>query len=91
MVASVPVPLPVSPSVACRGQYRVVLWGGEAEGLVVVLVPGGQGSTAIHRHWGGRQVSHAAHLPRDSSRTGVGLRALGPRGPSGDAGGTQTR
>ena len=45
----------------------------------------------IHRHWGGRRVSHAAHTSRHSSQFGVGLRALGPRGSSGDAEGSRSR
>ena len=45
----------------------------------------------IHRHWGGRRVSHAAHTSRHSSQFGVGLRALGPWGSSGDAEGSRSR
>ena len=58
---------------------------------MVVMVPGCQGSAAIHRHWGGRRVSHSAHLPHHSSQSGVGLRALGPWGLLGGAGGSRTR
>ena len=90
MVAGVPVPLPLSASVAFRGQCHVVLSVGGG-GLVVALVPAGQGSAIIHRHWGGRRASHAAHSPRHSPKSGLGLRALGPRGSSGDAGGRTTR
>ena len=55
------------------------------------LVPCGQGLVVIHRHSGGRRASHAAHTPRYSSQSGVGLRALGPQGLSGNAGGGRTR
>ena len=54
---------------------------------MVVLVPSGQGSMIMHQHWGGRRASHAAHTSRNNSPSGVGLRALGPGGSSGDAGG----
>ena len=54
---------------------------------MVVMVPGGQGSAAIQQHWGRSQVSHPAQSPRHSSQSGVGLRALGPRGSSGGAAG----
>ena len=57
----------------------------------MVLVPCGQGPVVIHRHWGGGRVSHAAHTLRHSSKSGAGLRALGPRGSSGDAAGSRTR
>ena len=93
MVGGLSVPLPPSASVVSRGQFRVVLCGEEwgRGGLVVVLVPSGQGSVVIHRHWGGRRASHAAHTSRHSSQSGVGLRALGPRGSSGDTGGSRPR
>ena len=66
---------------------------GWAEGgaLVVVVAQGGQGPVAIHRHWGGRLASHSTHTLRHSSQSGLGLRALGPVGPSGVAGGSRTR
>ena len=57
----------------------------------MVLVPCGQGPMVIHRHWGGRRVSHAALTSRHSSQSGAGLRALGPRGSLGDAGGSRIR
>ena len=47
---------------------------------MVVMVPGGQGSEAIHRHWGGRRVSDSAHSPRHSSQSPVGLTVWAPRG-----------
>ena len=79
-------------------QWRAVgsaVWrceGGEGgEALLVVMVPGGQWSLAIHRHWGGRRASHSAHLPRNSSESWVGARALATRGLSDCAGGSQTR
>ena len=58
---------------------------------MVVLVPGGQGSAVIQRHWGGRRASHAALFLRHSAQSWVGLRALGPLGWSGDAGGSRTK
>ena len=61
------------------------------EGAAVVLAPCGQGPVVIHRHWGGNQVSYAAHTSRHSSQSAAGLRALGLRGSSGDAGGSRTR
>ena len=57
----------------------------------MVLVPSGHGSMVIHRHGGGRRASHAAHTSRHCSRSGVGFRALGPQGSSGDARGSHTR
>ena len=57
----------------------------------MVLVPCWQGLVVIGRHWGGGRVSHAAHTWRHRSQSGVGLRALGPRGSWGDAGGGRTR
>ena len=65
--------------------------GGEGGGAAVRLAPCGRGLVAIHRHWGGRWVSHAAHTSRHSSQSGAGLRALGPRGLSGGAEGSRTR
>ena len=56
----------------------------------MVFVPRGQGPVAIHRHWGGRRASHAVHTSLHSSQSGAGLRALGPWGLSGDAGGSRT-
>ena len=94
MAAGVSVPLRPSESVVYRGQCPVVLRGGEGGrvgGAAVVLVPCGQGPVAIHRHWGGRRVSHAAHTSRHSSQSGAGLRALGPRESPGEAGGSRTR
>ena len=64
--------------------------GGEG-GPAVVLTPCRRGPVAIHRHWGGRWVSHAAHTSRQSSQSGAGHRALGPRGSSGCAEGSRTR
>ena len=64
---------------------------GRRRGLVVEMFSGDQGSAAIHQHWGGRRMSHAARLPRHSSQSGLGLRALGPRGSSGGAGASRTR
>ena len=58
---------------------------------MVVVVPGGQGSVAIHWHWGGRRASHTSHSPRHSSQFGVGLRALGPQGSLSGAGVSRTR
>ena len=55
------------------------------------LTPCGLGLVAIHRHWGGRWVSHAAPMSRHSSQSGAGLRALGPRGSWGGAEGSRTR
>ena len=51
----------------------------------------GRGPVVIHRHWGGRWVSHAGHTSRHSSQSGAGLRALGPRGSSGGAKGSRSR
>ena len=51
----------------------------------------GRGPMAIHRHWRGGWVSHAAHTSRHNSQSWVGLRALGPRGSSGGAEGSRTR
>ena len=62
-----------------------------ASGRVVALAPGGHRLSAIHRHWGGRRASHPAHTLRHRSQSGPGLRALGPRGSSGFAGGSRTR
>ena len=57
----------------------------------VVSVPYGRGPMAIHRDWEGRRGSHVAHASRHSSQSGAGLRALGPRGSSGGAGGSRTK
>ena len=57
---------------------------------MVLLVPGGQESAVIDQQWGGRLSSHAAHSPRHSSQSGLGLRAWGPQGSSRDAGGSRT-
>ena len=57
----------------------------------MVLVPSGQGSVVIHGHWGGWRASHGAHTSRHSLQSGVGLRALGPWGSSGDARGSRTK
>ena len=57
----------------------------------MVLVPCRHGLVVIHRHWRGRRASHTAHTSRHSSQSGVGLRALHPRGSSSDAGGSRTR
>ena len=65
--------------------------GGGDVGPAVALAPCGRGPVAIHWHWGGRWVSHAAHTLRHSSQSGAGLRALGPRGSSGGAEGSRTR
>ena len=51
----------------------------------------GEGPAGIDRHWEGRRGSHAAHALRHSSQSGAGLRALGPRGSFGGAGGSRTR
>ena len=51
----------------------------------------GRGPVAIHQHREGRQRGHAAHASRHSSQSWAGLRALGPRGSSGGAGGSRTR
>ena len=94
MAAGVSVPVTPSASVVRRRQCRAVQRGGEGGrqgGLAVVLLPCGQGPVVIHRHWGGRRESHAAHTSRHSSQSPAGLRALGPRGSSGDAGGSRTR
>ena len=64
--------------------------GGEG-GAGVALAPRGRGPVVIHRHWGGRGVSHVAHTSRHSSKSGAGFRALGPRGSSGGAEGSRTR
>ena len=58
---------------------------------MVVLVPSGQGSVVIHRLWGGRRGSHAAHTSRHSSQSEVWLTALGHGGSQGDARGSRTR
>ena len=58
---------------------------------MVALTPCGREPVAIHRHWGGRWVSHAAHTSRHRSQSGAGLRALGPCGSSGGAEGSRTR
>ena len=65
--------------------------GGGGGGPAVASAPYGRGPVAIHRHWGGRRGSHAAHASPDRSQSGAGLRALGPRGSSGGAGGSRTR
>ena len=76
-------------------QWRAVgsaVWrceGGGGGGLL--MVPGGQGSVAIHRHWGGGRAGQSAHLQRHSSQSWVGLRELGPRGSSVGAEGSRTR
>ena len=46
----------------------------------MVLVLCGQGSVVIHWHPGGRRASHVANTSRHRSQSGVGLRALGPKG-----------
>ena len=65
--------------------------GGAEGGPAVALAPCGRGPVAIHRHWGGRRVSHASHSSRHSSQSGAGLRALGPLGSSAGAEGSRTR
>ena len=57
----------------------------------MALAPPGRGPVAIHLHWVGRRVSHAAHMPSHSSQSGAGLRALGPRGSSVGAEASRTR
>ena len=57
----------------------------------MALSPCERGLAAIHGHWAGRRVSHAAHTSRHSSRSRAGLRAQGPRGSSGGAQGSRTR
>ena len=65
--------------------------GGGGGGPAVASAPHGRGPAAIHRHWGGRRGSHAAHASRHSSQSGAGPRALGPRGSSSGVGGSRTR
>ena len=65
--------------------------GGGGGGPAVASAPHGRGPAAIHRHWEGRQGSHAAHALRHSSQSGAGPRALGPRGSSSPVGGSRTR
>ena len=65
--------------------------GGGGGGAAVALAPCGRGPAAIHRHWGGSWVSHAAHTSRHSSQSEAGLRALGPQGSLGGAEGSRTR
>ena len=57
----------------------------------MALTPCKRGPVAIHQHWGGRSLSHAAHTLRHSSHSGAGFRALGPRGSSGGVEGSRTR
>ena len=64
---------------------------GGGGGLAVASSPCGRGPAAIHQHWAGRLLSHAAHMSRHSSQSGAGLRGLGPRGSSGGAEGSRTR
>ena len=77
----------VGSAVPCSAGGR----GGGEGGPAVALSPCGRGQAAIHRHWAGRQGSHAAHTSRHSSQSGAGLRALGPRGLSGGAERSGTR
>ena len=77
----------VGSAVQCSAEGR----GGGGGGPPVASAPYGRGPVAIHRHWEGRRVSHLAHASRHSSQSGAGLRALGPRGSSGCAGGSRTR
>ena len=77
----------VGSAVQCSARGR----GGGEGGAAVALSPCGRGPAAIHRHWAGRRVSHAAHMSRHSSQSGAGLRVLGPQGSSGGAEGSHTR
>ena len=70
----------VGGAVSCRGR-----------GHIVAVAPGGHGPVAIHLQRGGRRARNSAHTLRHSSQSRVGLRALGPRGSSGVAGGGRTR
>ena len=56
-----------------------------------MVAPGGHGPVVIHQHWGRRRATRSAHILCHSSQSGAGLRALGPQGSSGFAGGSHTR
>ena len=77
----------VGSAVRCSAGGR----GGGGGGPAVASAPYGRGPAAIHRQWEGRQGGHAAQASRLSSESGAGLRAPGPRGSSGGAGGSRTR
>ena len=77
----------VRSAVQCSAGREVGRRGGAGGGVGPVRA----GVLVIHRHWGVRRVSHAAHTWRHSSQSGVGLRALGLRRSSGGAEGVRTR
>ena len=77
----------VGSAVRCSAGGR----GGGGGGPAVASAPHGGGAAAIHRHWEGRQGSHAAHASRHSPQSGAGPRARGRRGSSGGIGGSRTR